>query len=59
MKLAENALLEVVEILRKGLSEGTDVSEMLRELDLQVEKAKGESLLKLSDKYLAARGRVL
>lgn len=58
MKLAENVLLEVVEILRKGLTEGVDVSDSLRELDLAVDKTVDTPVLKLSDKYLASRGRV-
>lgn len=35
MKLANDALVAVIEILRKGLTEGCDVSEMLRSLDLE------------------------
>ncbi len=34
MKLADDALIGIIEILRKGLSDGIDVSEMLRSLDL-------------------------
>jgi hypothetical protein len=35
MKLADDALIRVIEILRQGLMEGKDVSELLRELDLE------------------------
>lgn len=34
MKLAPEALAQIIEILRLGLSEGRDVSQLLRELDL-------------------------
>lgn len=35
MKLDEVALLEIVEILRKGLTELVDVSDLLRNLELE------------------------
>lgn len=35
MKLADDALIKIIEILRQGLMEGKDVSELLRELDLE------------------------
>lgn len=34
MKLADDAMIAVIEILRKGLVDGMDVSQLLRELDL-------------------------
>ena len=34
MKLADDVLLEIIEILRKGLVEEMDVSQLLRKLDL-------------------------
>lgn len=34
MKLADNALLEIIDIVREGISEGRDISQMLRDLDL-------------------------
>ena len=61
MKLSENVLLEIVEIVRVGLTEEKDVSDMLRSLDLVPDKKEGTTVadsLKLSDKYLAERGRV-
>lgn len=52
MKLSPEALLEVVNILRLGLSEGKDVSQMLRDLDLVPGK---DNLLDLSVDYKAVR----
>lgn len=37
MKLADDALIAVIEILRKALVEGDDVSQMLRDLELEVD----------------------
>jgi len=34
MKLADDALIAVIEILRKGLIEQMDISQLLRDLDL-------------------------
>lgn len=34
MKLASDALIAIIEILRVGITEGKDVSQMLRDLDL-------------------------
>ena len=34
MKLGDDVLLCIMEALRKGLSEGVDISELLREIDL-------------------------
>lgn len=34
MKLANDALLAIIGAFRKGLTEGTDVSELLRSIDL-------------------------
>lgn len=56
MKLSETALLEIVEILRKGLEELRDVSVDLREYDLEQDK---DGKLTLSKKYLAAKGRLI
>lgn len=41
MKLADDALIRIIEILRQGLMENKDVSELLRELDLE---PRGEKL---------------
>jgi len=37
MKLDEDVLLEIVDIVRKGLIDGVDISDLLREMDLFVE----------------------
>ena len=34
MRLAPEALAQIVDILRRGITEGTDISQMLRDLDL-------------------------
>ena len=34
MKLGTTTLLAIVEIVRKGLTEGMDISQMLRDLDI-------------------------
>ena len=40
MKLANDALIGIIEILRQGLMEGKDVSELLKALDLEVRDGK-------------------
>lgn len=35
MKLADDALIRIIEILRQGLMENKDISDLLRELDLE------------------------
>lgn len=37
MKLAPDALIGIIEILRKALVENTDVSDLLRDLDLEID----------------------
>ncbi len=54
MKLDKTALLEIVDIVRNGLVTGSDISESLRELDLDLAP---ENTLSLSESYLAAKGR--
>ena len=34
MKLANDALIAIIGVFRKGLTEGTDVSDLLRNVDL-------------------------
>ncbi len=41
MKLADDALLMMIEIFRQGILEGRDISQLLRELDLR-ENAEGK-----------------
>ena len=55
MKLGKDVLLEIVDLVRKGLVENRDISEELRALDLE-ESADHRGLL-LSDAYLANKGR--
>lgn len=35
MKLGTDVLLQIVEAVRKGITEGKDISELLRELDVE------------------------
>lgn len=35
MKLADDALIRIIEILRQGLMENNDISDLLRGLDLE------------------------
>ena len=48
MKLANDALIAIITVFRKGLTEGSDVSEMLRNVDL-VEDGSGK--LKLNPQH--------
>ena len=62
MKLATDTLLEIVAIIQDGFANGKDVSQALRDLDLeQVCEPDGEvavdAPLTLSKKYLAAHPR--
>ncbi len=40
MKLADDALIRIIEIFRQGLMENKDISELLRELELDVSGGK-------------------
>lgn len=55
MKLAADALLEIVDIVRNGLTKGEDISQTLRELDLEVNPE--AKLVQLSKDFKAKRGR--
>lgn len=72
MKLDKRALLEIVDIVREGLTEGKDISAALRELDLVESKQDatfaatafsgeafntGTSVLVLSPDYLKTHSR--
>lgn len=35
MKLGDDVLMEIIDIVRTGLSEGRDISDLLREMDLE------------------------
>lgn len=55
MKLAKDALIEIIDIVRQGLATATDISENLRQLDLEVDE--GTSSLRLTSDYQKAKGR--
>lgn len=54
MKLGADALIEIMDIVRRGLTEMKDISELLRDLDLE---SKEEKVLSLSLDYLVSKGR--
>lgn len=54
MKFSKDVLLEVMSAFQKGLSEGIDISDILRKIDVD----QGEDgMLKLSDDYLKTSNR--
>lgn len=55
MKLSDEVLLEIVEIVREGISEGKDISEMLRNLELKSDVL--STGLFLTDEYKNKTGR--
>ena len=61
MKFSEMVLAEVVEILRVGLSEGKDISDLMRNIDVEVVQSpmtgSGLDVVDLSDEYLKSKGR--
>lgn len=59
MKFSEMVLAEVVEILRVGLSEGKDISDLMRNIDVEVVQspATGLDVVDLSESYLKSKGR--
>jgi hypothetical protein len=52
MKLSAEVLLEIVSIVQKGILEGVDVSDMLREIDLDVPNCDLGSTYKTSELLL-------
>ena len=52
MKLAEDVLVEIIDIVRQGLSEGKDISDLLRNMELSVEP---DSELGKDDKIFLSR----
>lgn len=46
MKLGDDVLLSIIEALRKAIVEGVDISDLLRDLDLEPDSSTGK--LKLS-----------
>lgn len=55
MKLSDEVMLEIVDIFRQGLAEGKDVSDLLRDLDLEFYFTK----LSLSTAYKISKGRAV
>lgn len=49
MKLANDALLAIIGVFRKGLSEGIDISGLLRDIDLE-EDTNGKLALSVEQK---------
>lgn len=49
MKLGTDALLRIIDVVRLGLTEGKDISQFLRELDLDVST---DNTLVLSEVYI-------
>lgn len=49
MKFAADVLLEIVNIVQTGLIQGTDISQKLREIDVE---GTPHGTLRLSDEYL-------
>lgn len=41
MKLGADVLLQIVEAVRKGIAEGRDISELLRQLDVESDVSTG------------------
>jgi hypothetical protein len=62
MKLSKEALVEIMAIVQMGLIEGKDISQGLRDLDLEVVDVGTSGVLTalgLSQEYLAAHPREL
>jgi hypothetical protein len=59
MKLGTSVLLEIVAIVQEGLFKGTDISDGLRELDVDVygPEDSDEDSIELSDAYVKAHPR--
>lgn len=60
MKLGPDVLVEIVSIVQEGIMKGEDISQRLRDIDLDLSfKATEEEpdLLKLSQNYLNSQGR--
>lgn len=55
MKLSEEVLVEIIDIVRQGIVEGKDVSDLLRELDL--EPGLDTNKLNLTFDYKSKKGR--
>lgn len=54
MKLSEDVLVEIIDIVRQGIAEGKDISELLRKMELGVEP---DSELGPDDKIFLEKNR--
>lgn len=59
MKLSDEVLVEIVDIVRTGLVEQKDISDLLRDLDLQVDDDQLIDRLVLTSAYKARKGRAV
>lgn len=55
MKFAEDVLVEIVAIVQKGFAEGRDVSELLRQVDVDVDYVPAGNRVQLSESYKKSR----
>ena len=53
MKFGVSVLLEIVSVVQRGIANGEDISEHLRQIDMQVNEETGK--LELSDAFLKSR----
>lgn len=54
MKLADDALIGIIEIFRQGLMENKDISELLRGLDLEVSSDGKLSVSSVTENWTAS-----
>lgn len=54
MKFGKDVLLEIVDVVRRGIAEQKDVSQMLREVDVVVSPGPPEEVV-LSQEYFRTR----
>lgn len=57
MKLSPEVLAEIIDIVREGLSEGKDISDRMRSLDLYANTER--SLIELTPEWVKSNRRVL
>ena len=61
MKLSEEVLVEIVDIVRQGIAEGKDISDLLRAMDLEQPTQMDDMsprILALSREYKRSKGRI-
>ncbi len=63
MKLGNDVLVEIVDIVRDGIANGKDISQSLRDIDLVQDVVLADTYenqkLVLSNSYKSAKGRVV